>query len=74
MSRVACRAYGAGVWNGVEFREQEVDGLMVGVAVVEGEALDWFRARPTAFTIEEPEAVNEATDEAAEETKVKKRK
>jgi len=55
VSRVICRAYGAGVWNGVEFREVEVDGLMVGVAEVEGEALDWFRARPHAFTVIEPD-------------------
>ncbi len=73
MSRVVCRAYGAGVWNGVEFREQEVDGLMVGVAVVEGEALDWFRAHPHAFDVEEPEAIEAETDPAAE-PKGKKRK
>lgn len=68
MSRVICRAYGAGVWNGVEFREQEVDGHMVGVAMVEGEALDWFRARPHAFIVEE------TVDEPAAEPKSKKRK
>lgn len=54
MSRVVCRSFGAGVWNGVEFREVEVDGLMVGVAEVEGEALDWFRARPGTFDVQDP--------------------
>ncbi|MCK9513759.1 MAG: hypothetical protein M0R28_21390 [Pigmentiphaga sp.] len=89
MSRVVCRSFGAGVWNGIEFREVEVDGLMVGVAEVEGEALDWFRARPHAFTVidpegepgsalepelDDPEAEDEPEAPADEEPKGKKRK
>ena len=43
--RVVCRVYGAGVWNGIEFREEIVGGVYVGVALVPEEKLAWFAAR-----------------------------
>lgn len=53
MAKVICRAYSAGVFHGIEFREAVVGGHLVGVAeVTDPTALDWFRARRRAFIIE----------------------
>jgi len=55
MARVICHAYGTGIFHGVIFREEQVDGRYVGVAVVEDkEVLDKFRHHPS-FTVIEPE-------------------
>ena len=54
MARVVCTEYTSGIFNDVAFREEVVDGSVVGVAEVEGALLDWFRAR-AAFVVTEPE-------------------
>jgi hypothetical protein len=59
MAKVIAREYSDGVWRGIEFRAVLVDGLNRGVAEVTGEALEWFRARPFAFEVIEPERLVE---------------
>lgn len=52
MIRVLCHTYGVGVFEGVEFREETVSGVRVGVAHTDDrKALAWFERRPQ-FTVE----------------------
>lgn len=52
MARVTCHAYSTGVFEGVEFREETVDGVRVGVAHTDdAAALRWFGSR-RQFTVE----------------------
>lgn len=52
MARVISHAYGRGVFQGVEFREEVVGGARVGVGhTTDPEALRWFESR-SQFTVE----------------------
>ena len=56
MARVICTEYTSGVFHDVAFREETVDGSVVGVAEVEDARLDWFRARAAFIVPPKPKA------------------
>ena len=66
MPRIICRTYSSGIFKGVTFTEQIVDGKHVGVAETDDEqALAWFRSR-RGFDVDEPEPESEP-DKALED-------